>query len=333
MSRPLDVSSDADILNSVWDTEYCNSREAFSIFREGICSTFMPWSPEFKSERPFVGRLEGMAIENGSIGRTRISPFICVRTKSDIAGSMVDGFYANYVISGELMVEQAGRTNIAKQGDLVIYDTSSPVTLTLRADSYYEDIPILVPKSRLAQIKDAEDQLNNVLVPREGLFEPLAACLSYVQRNVTTLTVCEWTGLLDAFASLLPLATGCCEKSRLMQRTTIRSANSTLKRMLEVLDRNLSRSVLSPQWLADEFGVSRRYVHQLFAVSGNTFSGYVRGRRLDKVREDLLSPTCRNQPIHAIAYRWGFGDLSGFNRVFKKRFGCSPGDFRNRFGC
>ncbi len=55
------------------------------------------------------------------------------------------------------------------------------------------------------------------------------------------------------------------------------------------------------------------------------------GKRLDLVRQDLISDACRHQPIFALAYRWGFNDLSTFIRAFKKRFGCPPRQYRLKF--
>ena len=93
----------------VWDTQYYPASKAFNIFRDGICSTFMPWSPEFNSDDDFGARIEGIAFGEGSIGRVRMSPLVTTRTKTNIASSSVDGYYANFVLSGELKVEQSGR--------------------------------------------------------------------------------------------------------------------------------------------------------------------------------------------------------------------------------
>jgi AraC-like DNA-binding protein len=33
-----------------------------------------------------------------------------------------------------------------------------------------------------------------------------------------------------------------------------------------------------------------------------------------------------------VAFRWGFNELSSFNRAFKKKYGCTPSQFRARVG-
>jgi len=331
MSEEHSASPEKKSSNRLWDTHYCKQSEAFSIFREGICSTFMPWSPEFKSEQPFEGRLEGISLEQGSIARAQMSPIICVRTKANIARSPLDGFYANFVLSGELMVEQAGRTNVVKKGELVVYDSSLPVTLTERADAHYDDIAILIPKKRYSAIPDAEGHLGNTLIGRKQMIGPLLSCLTLVAENVATLSREEWAALFDACIALLPVAAGCFDdvaKSMIAPDT----ANSTFHQILSFVNHNLSKRELCPSWVAEQFGISCRYVQQLFAARGVTFSGYVLGKRLEQIRADMLSPTCRKWPIRTLVNRWGLDDLVSFERAFARQFGCAPSLYRERLG-
>jgi AraC-like DNA-binding protein len=48
---------------------------------------------------------------------------------------------------------------------------------------------------------------------------------------------------------------------------------------------------------------------------------YVRDLRLERCRRDLLDPRLPDRSISTVAFRWGFGDLSGFNRAFRDAFG------------
>jgi AraC-like DNA-binding protein len=137
--------------------------------------------------------------------------------------------------------------------------------------------------------------------------------------------------LYDACVSLLPLAAGCVAGTK-KDETTAFSAGYLLREILDFVNRGISDTELSPQRVAEHFGISVRYVHKLFACSGMTFGSYVSATRLDHIRRELSSPSCRRQPISAFAYRWGFGDISTFNRAFKHRFGCTPSNFRQRSG-
>jgi AraC-like DNA-binding protein len=98
------------------------------------------------------------------------------------------------------------------------------------------------------------------------------------------------------------------------------------------VNQQISNANLSPREAADRLGISVRYVHKLFAAKGTTFGSYVASKRLENIRKDLVSPLCRNQPISVLAYRWGFNDLSTFNRSFKQRYGLTPSQFRMSAG-
>ena len=60
---------------------------------------------------------------------------------------------------------------------------------------------------------------------------------------------------------------------------------------------------------------------------GVPFIEYLNGYRLFKAAVLLLSS---DDPITAVAQNCGFDNLSYFNRLFRKRYGCTPGEYRNR---
>ena len=68
------------------------------------------------------------------------------------------------------------------------------------------------------------------------------------------------------------------------------------------------------------------YLSQRFKeVTGESFVAYVARTRIEKAFELLQDPRKR---VSEIAFASGFQSLSQFNRVFKKRCGESPRDFR-----
>lgn len=59
-----------------------------------------------------------------------------------------------------------------------------------------------------------------------------------------------------------------------------------------------------------------------------TLSQYVRSRRLARVHRMLTDPRHDHRTIVSIAYDAGFGDLSTFNREFRRHFGATPSEVR-----
>jgi AraC-like DNA-binding protein len=91
---------------------------------------------------------------------------------------------------------------------------------------------------------------------------------------------------------------------------------------------NLEMQGLSVQSVALHHGLTPRYVHMLFEGEGATFSTFVREKRLLRACNMLRSPRYAGHSISAIAFDAGFGDLSYFNRSFRRRFGASPTEIR-----
>jgi AraC-like DNA-binding protein len=59
-----------------------------------------------------------------------------------------------------------------------------------------------------------------------------------------------------------------------------------------------------------------------------TFTEFVLGQRLARAHRMLSDPRLADQKISTVAFDAGFGDLSYFNRVFRRRFGATPSELR-----
>jgi len=74
--------------------------------------------------------------------------------------------------------------------------------------------------------------------------------------------------------------------------------------------------------------ITPRYVHKLFEAEGTTFSEFVLSQRLTRTHRMLVDPRFASLTISTIAFAVGFGDLSYFNRTFRRRFGTTPSELR-----
>jgi AraC-like DNA-binding protein len=87
----------------------------------------------------------------------------------------------------------------------------------------------------------------------------------------------------------------------------------------EILN-SLNRHDLSLAGLAARHGVTPRYVQMLFESEGTTFLRFLLDQRLTRAHRMLSDPRLAERTISAIAYEAGFGDLSHFNRAFRRRY-------------
>ncbi|KRA59866.1 hypothetical protein ASD79_10035 [Caulobacter sp. Root655] len=103
-----------------------------------------------------------------------------------------------------------------------------------------------------------------------------------------------------------------------------------LRRLRQAIESQMPDPRLSLRRLADSEGVTARYVQKLFGANGETFSGYLRMRRLERCRLDLTSPQHAMRSIPEIYNRWGFKGATQFSRAFCRRFGASPRQVRRQ---
>lgn len=91
---------------------------------------------------------------------------------------------------------------------------------------------------------------------------------------------------------------------------------------------NLGAGRLTVGEVAARHRVAPRYVQRLFESEGTTFSEYVLNERLALAFRKLADPAHASWTVSAIALDAGFGDVSYFNRCFRRRFGMRPSDAR-----
>jgi AraC-like DNA-binding protein len=89
------------------------------------------------------------------------------------------------------------------------------------------------------------------------------------------------------------------------------------------IDRNLKSPELGPEMIAKNFGLSRASLYRLFEPVGG-IAGYIRKQRLNQTFQEITAAEFANQRIAQIAYRFGFKNVSAFNRLFRATYGVSP---------
>jgi AraC-like DNA-binding protein len=81
--------------------------------------------------------------------------------------------------------------------------------------------------------------------------------------------------------------------------------------------------------LADMVGMTPTAFSRFFKLrTGRTLSEYIIDIRLGHAARKLVDTT---MTIAEICYDCGFNNISNFNRIFKKRKGCSPTTFRENY--
>jgi YesN/AraC family two-component response regulator len=101
------------------------------------------------------------------------------------------------------------------------------------------------------------------------------------------------------------------------------------ERIIQYIEQNFS-SPLTLEILAEKFNFSPKYISSLIKNKlGYNFTDYLTALRMKKAVE-LMTKT--SQSVKSIALSVGYEDQHYFNRIFKKKTGKTPSEFRNGIG-
>jgi AraC-like DNA-binding protein len=101
-----------------------------------------------------------------------------------------------------------------------------------------------------------------------------------------------------------------------------------LQAILAEIARRFSEPDFDLSKVAGTLGLSRRYVQRLLEETGTSFTEYLVERWLERAFAMLTDRRCLHLGIIDIAFAAGFGDVSHFNRMFRRRFGDRPSSVR-----
>ena len=105
-------------------------------------------------------------------------------------------------------------------------------------------------------------------------------------------------------------------------------AAARLRAIMADISTHLGDGDLSVTEVAMRHHVTPRYVHKLFENEGLTFSSFVLGQRLSRAHRILSDPRLSDRSISSVAFDVGFGDLSYFNRAFRRCYAATPTEIR-----
>lgn len=297
---------------------------------ESFCSiashSFVPLTITAKDHRSFTGKLNSAEVGDLVFTEVAAEPHLVERTHGDIS-SGGSGFYkVSMLQSGSSVLVQDGRELVMRPGDLTVYDTSRPYSLLFGED--FRNLIMMFPKNHLDLPVPETEQLTAISLSQEhsslspivfNFLSQFPAQLEHLtDRTRTKLARTSVDLITTLFSSVLDADATTCDPNQLLMR-----------KVYAFIDDNLSSPDLSPGLIARAHFVSKRHLHALFRQAGTTVSTWIRERRLEGCRKDLLDPVLSDRPITAIASRWGFTDAAHFSRVFKTAYGVSPTKLRH----
>jgi AraC-like DNA-binding protein len=226
----------------------------------------------------------------------------------------------------ECSVSRRGRDPVLGPGDAALLGGPEPGTVTFAAEARFTTLR--VPTAAIAPlVPDLASAFARRIpagsAPLKLLVGYLASVLDTEALMPPELQQLAVTHVYD----LLALAVGATRDAvAIAAGRGVRAAR--LHAAKAFVMQRLDRHGLSVASVAAHLGVTPRYVQMLFETEDASLSEFILAHRLLLARRKLMDPRCIDSPISAIAFDAGFGDLSYFNRTFRRRFGCTPSEVR-----
>ena len=240
-------------------------------------------------------------------------------------GSTRVGYSLQYIVEGDLQIVSDSYCHSVSAGDLVFL--RSQRLLEYHASSgRSKTIGVHVPWTLVQALAYGRGlSLDRVFTSRSGIGACVASLIAAIFDSHAELSASDraalQTALSETIIQLGTLATDC----------SVGSTRAGLFNDIKAIaTAALDDPALSPAQVAQKAGVSVRTLHRIFQASGETFWSWIRDRRLERCHAELTAPANSKRTITEVAFRWGFNELSTFDRNFRKRYGASPRQVRSK---
>lgn len=226
---------------------------------------------------------------------------------------------------GQGVVAQNGREAHLQPGDLTFVDLTRPTVWRM---SEMQVVSVSFPRTLLPLRRDDLGRLAAVTIPGDrGTGALISSLALQLPGHLREPGVEHGTRLGTAVLDLLTAGIAArLDRDGAVPPET--RQNALLVRIRAWIEEHLDEPGLAPADVAAAHHISLRYLHKLFATQESTVAGWIRSRRLEHCRRELVEPAQSMRPVSAIAARWGILNAAHFSRIFREAYGLAPAEYR-----
>lgn len=299
--------------------------QRFASMREFVSGLPEPIDVRTSAPEAFIVRTV-----HGSVGDLVVGSFTTARgasmtvTRSErlIRRSDPEEYRLLYSVQGRTGLTQHGRDTVVGPGEMALYDTSCPHRGWRTGGSDGATLLMVAFARRLLRLDErAVARAAGARLPGSPVTQLLAAALprvvadagSYSQRSTASVSA----AVVDLIGAIVAE----------MVDAPLEGPSGIVALTQQYVETHLDDPDLSPARIAAVHHVGLRTLHRRYAASGLTVASWIRGRRLERARRDLVTTSL---PVSTIAARWHFADSGHLARAFRAVYGVSPSAYRAR---
>jgi len=248
-----------------------------------------------------------------------------IRRSGDCVADGDDALALLVNMGGAMAISQSGRDVSLEQGGSTFVLHAEPSTV-IHSQVNFQGL--IVPRSVLAPlVTNVEDAAARPVRRQNAALRLLVAYLN-IMREDPSLGGPELHHLIATHVhDLVATIMGTHRDGAEIAERGVRAARlATIKSDIKA---HLGSRSLGVSTVAARHKLSRRSLQALFEAAGITFSQFVLEQRLVRAHRMLVDTRHADETISAIALAVGFGDISYFNRNFRRRYGATPSELRS----
>jgi AraC-like DNA-binding protein len=311
----------ADFAPLRFSTRELSERERLPVWREEFGRSLLRVDIESLSDLPFHAEATLRALP----GLRTVAYTGSAARFQRTAATATDGHDSiSFIVNlGERCIAlQRGGEVALGAGDAVAVLHEEPATVTFGQGSYFAAI---VPRAALAsRVKDVDDATMRLIPHGTEPLRLLASYMSLVRDELALATPRLRRVVVSHVHDLVALALG--PQRALGESGLSAVVAARLAAALDQIAASFQDPELSVATVARSQGISPRYLQRLLEISGAPFTARLIELRLQRAFALLGEPGPGR--ISDIALEAGFSDISHFNRLFRARFGDTPGGVR-----
>ena len=315
-----------DITEFRFSTAQFGERERLPIFREHIGRMMVKLDPEPITDGAFhaeanVRELPGLGIGSWACSNLRIA-----RPRAMLTDGK-DDFVLTIITSGQVSASQRGRDIELSPGQAVLMSAAEAgdMATTLSPSRFFG---LRLPRKALASLGSTpEDMMMRTLSANSEALRLLAFYVRELDEGYQLATPELAGAVVTHLTDLGALIIGANRDGTVVAEDRGLAA-ARLAAVKADIRKNLSYGDLTLPAVAARLKLTPRHIQRLFESAGSTFSEFVLGQRLARAYWLLNDPSRTTSTIGTIAFEVGFGDLSYFNRTFRRHYGATPSEIR-----
>lgn len=230
--------------------------------------------------------------------------------------------------SGRMIVNAEGTTQILKSGMFLADDPERPTGITFAEPTEYVILAVKADYFCTHSGFHAPSFMRMVFSGETVTQRFFARHLLALVRDIGNIDARDVANVCDAILCLCRSVLLEFSRADVYKAQGRRTADELYSAALEVMQHRFKRSDLGVADIARELGVSTRYLAKIFSDRGTTVMHALYDMRLRRAAVQLYEEHFRTLGVSEIASFNGFASVTHFGRLFKKKYGVSPMQWR-----